>query len=191
MFGGVSELDTADQRACPFGFKRFLEGPHRVGVEVVAYEDHFLAVGVAALKQASQLLSPVDLGSALAHGHFTPPGQRFGEQENAGRPCPFIFIVHSLGMGLCGGNRRPGFLQKLDWLIQRLPHPACILPLVGGRTCFHAKYRNPRIVRCFIGLQHEFHVRHELGVGLGGNDTILDLALRHPVSLTRAAPFRN
>ena len=50
MFGCMAKLDTANQLAGSFRFKRLLGGTSRMGIEVVADEDNFLAVCVPTLE---------------------------------------------------------------------------------------------------------------------------------------------
>ena len=118
MFGGVAELDAADELSGALRFEGFVERADRVRVEVVAHEDHLRAVGVTALEQAGHFDRPIDLGAPLADGHFAPPGERFSEQENARGPGAFVLVVDTLGVRLGRGNRLPRFLQQLHRLIE-------------------------------------------------------------------------
>jgi hypothetical protein len=43
MLGRVTEFDATHKLACSFRFKRFVERPHRVRIQVVADEDYPLA----------------------------------------------------------------------------------------------------------------------------------------------------
>ena len=61
------------------------------------------------------------------------------------------------------GDRLARFLQQLN------------------RLLVHAQHGIPRIVGPGVDVQHFLHARGELGVGLGRDDPILDLPVRHPV----------
>jgi hypothetical protein len=166
VFRCVVELDPTDQLSGAVRFKGFVERPLGVRVQVVAHEDHLLASGVAPFQQTGHFDGPVDFRPALAHSHFPPPGERFGEHKNAGGPRPFVLVINPFGMCCRGGNRRAGFLQQLD------------------RLFVYSDHGTVRVIRSFIGFQHVLQAGGELGVGFGRPlfvriGPVLDLAVGH------------
>src|SRR6185312_3694368 len=126
-------------------------------------ERHLRASGVARVQQLGHFDRPVDLGPTLAGGRLSKARQRFREHENARRAVAFVFVIDTLRMLLRRGDRFLRLLQQLHWLF------------------VHAQHRLQRVIRFRIGFEHVFHVGHELGVLIGRNHPVLDLALGHSV----------
>ena len=87
------------------------EGSRRVGVDVVAEESDL--VRIAALQQGGDFFGPVH--SALAGCRLALGGQSLAEHED--RACPLVLIVNASRMIFGGGNRCPGFLDRLYRLL--------------------------------------------------------------------------
>src|SRR5439155_10195616 len=96
MLRRVAEREASNQGASTLGGKRFIECALGVGVEVVTHQEHLAAGSVAALQQSRHFDGPIALRFSFADGDLTPAGQRFGEQEDGGRPRSFVFVVNPL-----------------------------------------------------------------------------------------------
>ena len=73
------------------------------------------------------------------------------------------FGTHTLRVRFRRGDRHLRLLQQLHGLF------------------VHAQHRMLRVIRFRISFEHVLHVGHELGVLVGRNHPILDLALGHAV----------
>ena len=118
---------------------------------------------VTTVEQPGHFECPIDLRLRLPRGRHPPSGEGLGEHENLGRARPLVLVIDPPGM-LRGGLDRPsGLLDQLHGLL------------------VHAEHRARGILRFCVGFQHFFHVGHELAIGLGRNDPVFDLAIRHSV----------
>jgi hypothetical protein len=116
-----------------------------------------------AFRQKGRFDFSVDIGHRFTNGNLAPARQRLGKHEDVRRPGTLVFVVDAPGMSASGGDRHAGLLQQLH------------------RLFVHAQDRPRRVVRLRVGLQHLFHVGYELTVGLGRDDPVFDLTVRHPV----------
>jgi hypothetical protein len=78
-------------------------------------------------------------------------------------PARSYSYVDALGVSASGRDRHARLLQQLN------------------RLFVHAQDRALWVIRLRVGLQHFFPVGHELTVGLGRDDPVLDLAVGHAV----------
>src|SRR5215831_8515787 len=108
-------------------------------------------------------MGPVVLGAAWPGGRLPEAGERFGKQEDTGRPLAFVFIIDPFRMLLGRRNWHPRFADELH------------------RLLVHAHDRLGRVVGFFVGLQHLFHTGDELAIGVGRDYPVLDFPLGHAV----------
>jgi len=89
--------------------------------------------------------------------------KRWDTPENAGCACPLVFVVHAFRVRFGRHKRDAGFLQQLD------------------RLLIHAQDRDLRIRRQRVRVQDVFPMGHELGIGLGWDHPVLNLAVGPPI----------
>ncbi len=149
------------------------ERPFRMRVQVVADEDHLVALPVTTIEQPGHFECPIHLRLRLPRRCHPPSREGFGEHENLRGARPLVLVIDAPGMLRGGRDGLSGLLDQLHGLL------------------VHTEHRARWIIRFCVGFQHLLHVGHEFGIGFRRNDPVFDLAIRHSVFLACAAPFRN
>src|SRR5215210_4313439 len=73
--------------------ERLIEGGGSMGVEVVHHQHYSLGLWVVDLYKLLYAVRPIDLRSSLGDAAVAPAGQRFGNDEEVGRPLTLILVV--------------------------------------------------------------------------------------------------
>jgi hypothetical protein len=82
VFRGVTKRDATHVIPCLLRFKRLVESPLGVGVQVVAPSRHPFIIHVACIEQMGHFLSPICLRSPFTSARLTKPRKRFGKHED-------------------------------------------------------------------------------------------------------------
>lgn len=172
VFGRKTKVDAANVLARAFRFEGFIERADGVGVQVVADQRDPITIRAPSVQQTSDFLSPVEFRSVFPYGCLTPAGEWFAKHENRSRAVALVFVVDTLGM----------IFARRDWLTRFVDQL--------HRLFVHANDGLGWVVRFFIGFQHIFHVRHELGVAFRGDHPVLDALFRHAFFLAFDARSR-
>jgi len=114
VFRGVPELDTLDQLAGLLRWKSLIEGPGRVGVEVVAHKNHFLCLGISGPQQVCHFQGPIHLGPPVTDTHLTPANQRLREDKNACHSGSLILVINTFRLSPSLRDRPPDFPGQLE-----------------------------------------------------------------------------
>ena len=69
-----NSMRFTNQRASRLRLEGLVKGSFGVRGEVVANQNHFFSVTIAAVEQGFHLFGPVDFGSLLSNGYLTPTG---------------------------------------------------------------------------------------------------------------------
>src|SRR4029453_13137314 len=157
MLGGVTKLHTSDELTRRRWLKSFVEGPFRMGVQIITDDNDLRCRPIACPQEVGHLVGPVHLRTPFAHCDVPPAHQRVAAHKNARGGRTLVFIVHATRMLGRPSDGCPHFLQELD------------------RLLIHAEHRIPCLVGLGIDLQHFLHTRCELGIGGRRNDPIFDL----------------
>ena len=124
-------------------------------VEMIAYPEHLIGIGITVVKQGLNLVRPVDCGAGFRYGERPPPRQGLGEQKHVGCPDSFVVVVVPQWLARLGGQGRARFLNQLH------------------RLCIHVDQRAPGIIGALIKSQDLFHGGPKVGIMLRGNPPTL------------------
>lgn len=91
-----------------------VQGGDRMRVEIVHYKNHFHRVQILLLQQPSDFPRPVLPRPALLRVGLPPAAQRLGEQEDTGRPVPYVFAVLVLDPAVFRSQASPQAGEKLQ-----------------------------------------------------------------------------
>src|SRR5262245_9536005 len=163
VLGCMAEVDPLDVGSRFLGRERRVERSFGVRVEVVAHQRHLRTSSVTRVQQCGHFDRPVELGPMFTSGCLAKARQRLREHEDARRAIALVLVIDPLRVIL---RRLDGYVRHLHQL---------------QRLFVHAQHRVLRIIRFGIGLEHVLHVGHELGVLVGWNHPVLDLALGHSI----------
>src|SRR5215207_8817693 len=126
--------------------ERLIECGGSMGVEVVHYQHDLLGLWVVQIYKLLYAMRPVDLRSSLGDADVAPAGQRFGDDEEVGRPLTLILVV------LTGSSSRAG----VEWL----PH-LCYKLLA---LLVQANLRETLVVGAGVDLKDVLHAPTEGGI---------------------------
>src|SRR5215204_705226 len=137
--------------------ERLVQGPHRMGVEIVRHQHDLLGCGEVLVYQLLQLVSEVHSRTPLGNCYPAPPRQRLTQHEDVGHPSSLVLVVLSaITRHLLIWARSWWEWCSAWWL------SAQFLALL-----VHAHLRVVRIVWSMEHLQHILHLGYELGCGGG------------------------
>src|SRR4051794_543803 len=156
VLGGVVNLQSLPQPPRLCRGKRLVEGPTRVGIQVVADQDQPLRLRIVLIQELLDAPRPFDLATLRRDPHAPPTAQGLEEHEEVRHPFALVLVVHTAR----SARRR---IHRMT----RLPDE-----LLAGFV--HADDGSKRIVRPFVGLKDVLHLPDELGVRLGWDAPHLD-----------------
>ena len=126
-------------------------------VQIVHNQHYFGCVGVPFIHQHSDLLRPIDCGSAACYIDESLAGKWFEKHEYVTCSVALVFGIKPLGLSrFCGNGSSNVFKQLFTAFI-------------------HANHGEVWIVGALINVQYRFHVANEFSVGLRGNTPFLFL----------------
>src|SRR5688572_2087302 len=95
MFRCVVPLQLVQYTPRFLGWKRLIQGPHRMGVEVVRHQHNLLGVGKIFVYQLLQLVGEVLRRALLGDRYPAPPSQRLTQHEDVGHASSLVLVVLS------------------------------------------------------------------------------------------------
>src|SRR6516164_9159045 len=156
MLGSVVEFQPTPQSPRLRGGKRLVQCSTRVGIQIIADQDHLLRLGIVLFQELLNAPRPFDLATLGRDPHPPPTAQRLEEHEKVGHPFALVLVVHASRLARCRIHRAPRLPDELL---------ACLV---------HADDGPERIVRSFVNLEDVFHFPNEFAVGLGRDAPHLD-----------------
>src|SRR5215213_7141738 len=93
--------------------ERLIECGGSMGVEVVHHQHYSLGLWVVDLYKLLYAVRPIDLRSSLGDAAVAPAGQRFGNDEEVGRPLTLILVVLTGCSSWVGGKWLSNLRYKL------------------------------------------------------------------------------